>query len=185
MTLRAYFLGTCNLFNKICYKILKKSWEGLWLVLRTADCLYVTKMYQTFQKSAEKRWYVTKNQRNILNLHSWTMLDHKNAYAGLTFFPVFLHSGIPAFTYNCGGPLVNVATWWATLHLSELRCTIFGYAALLNYTAYCWALCCTLLSYPASYWHSLHPLFELCCTLWATLHPLSYAAPHWAALHSN
>ena len=150
-------------------------------------------MYQTFQKSAEKRWYVTKNQRNILNLHSWTMLDHKNAYAGLTFFPVFRHSGIPAFTYNCGGPLVNVAPWWATLHLSELRCTLYSYAALLNYTAYCWALCCTLLSYPASYWHSLHPFLsyaapsELHCTLWATLHPtelsfilMSYTTPYWA-----
>jgi hypothetical protein len=99
----------------------------------------------------------------------------------INFIFYFLFFYLP----NCESPLVNLAPWWSTMHLSELRCTLLSYATLLNYAAYCWALCCTLLSYPATYWHSQHPFFELRCTLWATLHPLSYAAPHWAFLYSN
>jgi hypothetical protein len=53
------------------------------------------------------------------------MLDHKNAYAGLTFFPVFRYSGIRAFRLL----LITVEVPWSTLHLGELLCTFLSYAA--------------------------------------------------------
>jgi hypothetical protein len=140
-------------------------------------------MYQTFQKSAERHWYVTKNQRNILNLHSKTMLDHKNAYAWLTFFPAFrLLLEVP----------------WSILHLGERLCTFLSYAAPYFVMLHSWTMLHTAELYAAPYWATLQPTdihciiylsyaapSELHCTQWATLHPLSYAAPHWAALHSN
>ncbi len=46
---------------------------------------------------------------------------------------------------------------WATLHLSELRCTLLSYATS------------TLVIYAASYWATMHPA-KICCTI------LSYAA---------
>ncbi len=84
-----------------------------------------------------------------------------------------------------------LCTLWATLPLPELCCTLLSYVTfyklqctIVSYAASYWSICCTLLNY------SLPSGAMLSCTLlsyptffWATLHPHSWAVPCRAMLN--